>query len=139
MMTEKKKEPTPRTVKNLAELKRLIRPGAELLVTEHSKHPDIMGLVRVVTKVQTNGFYSVIKNQPDHRWSRLNHGKGGVSYFEKAQDYIFDGPNITVLDSRKNDGSILFQFQLLENEMILSKTDTREEHAKTMTMGGMSI
>ena len=28
-----------------------------------------LGLTRVVTKVQTNGFYSKIKDQSDHKWS----------------------------------------------------------------------
>ena len=138
-MTEEKKEPTLRAVKNLAELKRLIRPGAELLITEHSKHPDIAGLIRVVTKVQTNGFYSKIKDQPDHPWSRYNNGKGGVSYFEKAKNYIFDGPNITVLDSRKNDGSVLFRFQMLEPEMAMSEDAPAQDDSETPAMGGMSL
>ena len=48
--------------KNLAELKRYIKLGTEFKATRHKYHPDIVGLTRVVTKVQTNGFYSKIKD-----------------------------------------------------------------------------
>ena len=40
--------------KNLAELKRYIKIGTEFKATSHKYHPDIVGLTRVVTKVQTN-------------------------------------------------------------------------------------
>ena len=142
-MSEEQKMPAPRTVKNLAELKRLIQPGTELRVTSHSKHPGIVGLVRVVTEVQTNAFYSVIKDQPDHVWSRYNGGKGGRSDYEKAGNYIFEGTTVTVLDPRKSDGSVLFQFELLENEQTMREQDMEasevQEDSETITMGGMSL
>lgn len=65
-MTAEKKDRKPLQIKNLADLKRHIRLGTELVATAHQYHPDIVGLTRVVTKVQTNGFYSKIKDQPDH-------------------------------------------------------------------------
>ena len=61
-----KKDRKPLRIKNLADLKRHIKLGTELVATAHQYHPDIIGLTRVVTKVQTNGFYSKIKDQPDH-------------------------------------------------------------------------
>lgn len=94
-------------VKSLAELKRAIKPGVEMLTTSHAYHPDIVGLTRQVTKVQTVGFYSVIKNQPDHKYSACNHGKGFFTGFEKASAYRFDGDGITLLNTRKNDGVFL--------------------------------
>lgn len=57
----------PMAFKNLAELKRYIKLGTEFRAISHQYHPDIVGLTRVVTKVQTNGFYSKIKDEPDHR------------------------------------------------------------------------
>lgn len=57
-MTDKAKPPQPMAFKNLAELKRYIKIGTEFKATSHKYHPDIVGLTRVVTKVQTNGFYS---------------------------------------------------------------------------------
>ena len=70
------KETAPLEIRSLADLKRAIKPGAELMATYHAKHPEIVGLVRVVTEVQTNAFYSVIKDQPNHEYTTCNHGKG---------------------------------------------------------------
>lgn len=103
-MTAEKEGRKPLQIKNLADLKRHIKVGTELAATYHANYPDIVGLTRVVTKVQTNGFYSVIKNQPNHRWSGFNYGKGGWPSFEKASLYHFNGSSIQVLNARKNDG-----------------------------------
>ncbi len=84
-MTAEKKDRKPLRIKNLADLKRHIRLGTELVATAHQYHPDIVGLTRVVTKVQTNGFYS----QPDHKWSTCNQGMGFWSPFNKAGAYHF--------------------------------------------------
>ena len=75
-MTDKAKPSQPMAFKNLAELKRYIKLGTEFKATRHKYHPDIVGLTRVVTKVQTNGFYSKIKDEPNHRFSDCNGGKG---------------------------------------------------------------
>lgn len=105
-MTAEKKDRKPLRIKNLADLKRHIRLGTELVATAHQYHPDIVGLTRVVTKVQTNGFYSKIKDQPDHKWSTCNHGLGFWSPFNKAGAYRFTDSTVQVLNTRKNDGSI---------------------------------
>lgn len=60
-MTAEKKDRKPLQIKNLADLKRHIKLGTELVATSHQCHPDIVGLTRVVTKVQTNGFYSKLQ------------------------------------------------------------------------------
>ena len=76
--------------KSLAELKRFIRPGVELKTVSHANHADMVGLTRVVTTVQTVGFYSKIKDQPEHPFSTCNHGKGFYTDFGKAGNYIFE-------------------------------------------------
>ena len=111
-MTAEKKDRKPLRIKNLADLKRHIRLGTELVATAHQYHPDIVGLTRVVTKVQTNGFYSKIKDQPDHKWSTCNHGLGFWSPFTKAGAYHFTDSTVQVLNTRKNDGSVLYAVQL---------------------------
>lgn len=83
----KKDEKQPLRIKSLAELKRVIQPGTEIKALSHSNYPDIVGLVRVVTEVQTNAFYSKIKDQPSHRLSACNYGKGFRSIL-KRQDVI---------------------------------------------------
>ena len=90
-MDQKNEQKAPLRIKNLAELKRCIRPGTELVATSHSKHPALVGLVRVVTEVQTNAYYSVVKDQPTHQYSTCNYGKGFRSDFEKASNYLFEG------------------------------------------------
>ena len=55
-MDQKNEQKAPLRIKNMAELKRCIRPGTELVATSHSKHPALVGLVRVVTEVQTNAY-----------------------------------------------------------------------------------
>lgn len=89
-------------IKSLADLKRHISVGTEIETTYHWKHPDLVGLTRVVTKVQTNGFYCKIKDQPQHKWSVCNNGEGIFSDFQKADTYRFrstpKGTSIQVLD-----------------------------------------
>lgn len=120
-MTAEKKDRKPLRIKNLADLKRHIRLGTELVATAHQYHPDIVGLTRVVTKVQTNGFYSKIKDQPDHKWSTCNHGLGFWSPFNKAGAYRFTDSTVQVLNTRKNDGSILYEMELYDGEQSMSE------------------
>lgn len=90
-MDASKKQREPVAFKSLAELKRFIRPGVEFKTVSHANHADMVGLTRVVTTVQTVGFYSKIKDQPEHPFSTCNHGKGFYTDFGKAGNYIFDG------------------------------------------------
>lgn len=116
---------TPLQIKSLADLKRRIEVGTELVATFHKKHPDLVGLTRVVTQVHTNCFYSKIKDQPDHRWSACNGGTGFRSDYGKASAYRFDGSKIRVLDMRAKDGSVLYEMEVYPREMKLS--DQKEE------------
>ena len=127
-------EPVPLAIRNLAGLKRAIKPGAELMATYHANHPEIVGLVRVVTEVQTNAFYSVIKDQPDHKFSTCNYGKGFRSDFEKAANYQFDGTSIKVLNSRKGDGSVLYELEVYAPQMDM---EAQEKNKESFTMRGM--
>ena len=68
-MERSDKQRKPVAVKNLAELKRFIQPGVEFKTLSQKNHPDLVGLTRVVTTVQTVCFYSKIKDQPNSRFS----------------------------------------------------------------------
>ena len=100
-MDASRKQREPVAFKSLAELKRFIRPGVEFKTVSHANHADMVGLTRVVTTVQTVGFYSKIKDQPEHPFSTCNHGKGFYTDFGKAGNYIFDGTTVKVKDTRK--------------------------------------
>ena len=95
-MDASKKQREQVAFKSLAELKRFIRPGVEFKTVSHANHADMVGLTRVVTTVQTVGFYSKIKDQPEHPFSTCNHGKGFYTDFGKAGKYIFDGTTVKV-------------------------------------------
>ena len=127
MMTAEQDERQPLRLKNLADLKRHIRVGTELTATFHKNHPDIVGLTRVVTEVRTNSFYSKIKDQPDHRWSTCNYGRGFRSDFVKAGAYRFNGSTVQVLDPRAKDGSVLYEMEIYSPENTMS--DQKEEHS----------
>ena len=118
-MDQKNEQKAPLRIKDLAELKRCIRPGTELVATSHSKHPALVGLVRVVTEVQTNAYYSVVKDQPTHQYSTCNYGKGFRSDFEKASNYLFEGTTIKVLDRRSGDNSVLYEMELYPGECLI--------------------
>ena len=121
-MAEKKKERQPLSIKNLADLKRHIQVGTEFVSTFHQNHPDSVGLTRIVTEVQTNAFYSKIKDQPEHKFSKCNYGKGFRTDFEKASCYRFNGSEIQVLDRRKNDGSVLYTIEIYGQENQMNET-----------------
>ena len=104
------------------------------MATYHANHPEIVGLVRVVTEVQSNAFYSVIKNQPDHKFSTCNYGKGFRSDFEKAGNYQFGGTSIKVLNSRKGDGSVLYELEVYAPQIDM---EVQEKNEESFTMRGM--
>lgn len=107
---------SPCHIHNLAELKRQIVPGTEIKTLFHAYHPDMIGLARVVNEVHTNCFYSFIKDQPEHKWSRCNYGKGFRTDFAKASEYEFDGDTVRLLNPRIKDGRILMEFQVFPPE-----------------------
>lgn len=121
-MDASKKQREPVAFKSLAELKRFIRPGVEFKTVSHANHADMVGLTRVVTTVQTVGFYSKIKDQPEHPFSTCNHGKGFYTDFGKAGNYIFDGTTIKVKDARKQDRSAIYELEFYDREQNMEET-----------------
>ena len=119
-MDASKKQREPVAFKSLAELKRFIRPGVEFKTVSHANHADMVGLTRVVTTVQTVGFYSKIKDQPEHPFSTCNHGKGFYTDFGKAGNYIFDGTTVKVKDTRKQDRGVIYELEFYDREQNMS-------------------
>ena len=124
-----KEELRPSQIKNLSELKKLIKPGTEIKTLAHKYHPEAIGLIRVVTEVHVNFFYSKIKDQPEHEYSICNHGKGFRTDIEKASEYIFDEATVKVLDSRAKDGSVLYEMEFYDCENAMFESD--EETGQT--------
>ena len=121
-MDASKKQREPVAFKSLAELKRFIRPGVEFKTVSHTNHADMVGLTRVVTTVQTVGFYSKIKDQPEHPFSTCNYGKGFYTDFGKAGNYIFDGTTVKVKDARKQDRGVIYEPEFYDREQNMEET-----------------
>lgn len=68
-------------VQNLSQLKKAFASGHDFKIIEHFNRPECNGQIRHITKLQTNGFYSVIKDDPDNRWSKANDGLGAWCEF----------------------------------------------------------
>ena len=131
MAEQEKESQRPVTLKSLAELKRAIKLGTEVVATYHAKHPSLVGVRRVVTKVQTNGFFSVVKDPSDPNCEKYNRNQGFRSDFEKASLYSFDGSTITVMDSRSKEPRVLYQMEVYDMEQTMNEQqDITPEHSE---------
>lgn len=120
-MEKSEKQRKPVALKSLAELKRFIRPSVEFKTLSQKYHPDLVGLTRVVTAVQTVCFYSQIKDQPDSRYSTDNGGKGFRTDFAKADAYIFDGTTVKIKDMRNKDRGVIYEFEFYDGEQTMQE------------------
>ena len=62
-------------VNNLSQLKRTLQTGAQFRVIDHGR-PECVGEEREVTYANTQGFYSIVPNNPNCRTSLANNGRG---------------------------------------------------------------
>ena len=81
-------------MKTLAEMKRDVANGREFKILEHYISPEHTGEIRTPNVIQTNGFYSVVKDNPCHPVSMANGNKGYWYGYEKANCYEFDGDKV---------------------------------------------
>ena len=120
-MERSDKQRKPVAIKNLAGLKRFIQPGVEFKTLIQKNHPDLVGLTRVVTTVQTVCFYPKVKDQPNSRFSTDNGGKGFRTDFAKADAYIFDGTTVKVKDTRNKDRGVIYEFEFYNREQTMQE------------------
>lgn len=76
-------------IKNLSQLKRAIREGKAFRVIEHYVRPGYSGQLRKPGKVQTNGFYSKVADNPLHVVNGANGCEGTYMAYGKASDWRF--------------------------------------------------
>lgn len=76
-------------IKNLSQFKRAMKVGTVFEIVEHYVRPEYAGQKRIVQVCQTNGFYSGIYGDPNHRLSKANYGKGVWMEYGKAKDWEF--------------------------------------------------
>lgn len=104
-------EATPKKINNLAQLKRALAVGTRFRIVKHYLKPEWTGQERVVQIVQTNGIYSGIAGEPDHKLSNLNYGKGIWLPFEKASNWVFENGQATAIN--KQDGQKVFTLEMV--------------------------
>lgn len=76
-------------IKNLSQLKKAIASKQKFQIIQHFLHEDFTGQIRTPNVIQTNGFYSIIEDEPNSRVSLANYGKGFWYGYEKAGCYEF--------------------------------------------------
>lgn len=85
-------------IKNLSQLKKALAPGAEFEIIAHCR-PECVGQRRRVNSANTQGFYSVIPDEPQSKVSTANCGKGSWLGWSKAPFWSFDGDTASIYDS----------------------------------------
>lgn len=84
-------------IKNLAQLKRVLNDHPRLEIIGHCR-PECIGQIRRVTLANTQGFYSIVDGQPEHKISQGNNGLGAILFWGKAASWCFEGTTCRVYD-----------------------------------------
>ena len=100
-------------VKNLSQLKRTLQTGAQFRVIDHGR-PECVGEEREVTYANTQGFYSIVPNDPNCRTSLANNGRGSVLWWSKAPFWEFkDGVcSLYASDTKREENYLIMSLQV---------------------------
>lgn len=101
-------------IKNLSQLKKALIPGAEFEILKHAR-TECVGEVRKINIANTQGFYSIIPDEPQSRVTQANCGKGSWLAWSKAPFWGFDGDTATIYDSDEHhtDEHLIMQIKVL--------------------------
>lgn len=75
-------------IKNLSQLKKALTVGTRFAIVEHCK-AEMVGQVRKVNYADTTGFYSIIPDAPDSKFSTVNRGRGSFFGWSNAPFWEF--------------------------------------------------
>lgn len=101
-------------IKNLNQLKRALRPGIRLEITEHW-NPACIGQQREITLVNTQGFYTKPVNPPDPKINAANEGRGSVIWWGPARAWEFeDGICKSYTRSEHSAETLILAFRISE-------------------------
>lgn len=89
-------------IKNLSQMKKAIGAKRCFEIVEHYFHPEMTGQIREPSVIQTNAFYSVVKDEPEHKVSKANDGKGYYLAYGKAADWKFENGECVLYDRLAN-------------------------------------
>ena len=104
-------------IRNLNQLKKSLKTGTRFQITNHCR-PECVGQLREVTVSNTQGFYSLLPEEPDSKTSTCNGGKGSVLWWSKAPFWQFaDGIcSIYNSDTKRTEDYLIMSFRVLGEE-----------------------
>lgn len=102
-------------VNHLSQLKRALKVCPRLEIIKHCRE-ECMGEIRRVTLANSQGFYSVVDGQPNHKISRANNGKGSVLWWSKAPFWRFENVVCALYDSDTDhtESHLIMAFRILD-------------------------
>ena len=106
-------------VKNLNQLKKAMKEGTCFEITQHCK-PEFTGQKRKVTLANTQGFYSIIPDEPENKVTLANHGRGYVLWWSKAPFWEFKNGICSLYSSNKEhtEKFLIISFRISEQEAV---------------------
>lgn len=102
-------------IMNLSQLKRHMKDCPKFEITGHCR-PELIGQIRKVTLANTQGFYSVVDGEPNHKISRANNGLGSVLWWSNAPFWSFhDGKCALYTSDVEHIGrNLIMEFRIFE-------------------------
>lgn len=104
-------------VKNLSQLKKSLKTGAQFRVIKHARQ-ECVGEEREVTYANSQGFFSIVPGNPNCRTSLANNGRGSHNYWSKAPFWEFkDGVcSLYASDTRRTEECLIMSLEVMEQE-----------------------
>ena len=105
-------------VNNLNQLKKILKKGTRFEIIAHCR-PECVGQKRQVTVANTQGFYSIVPEEPDCRVTLANDGKGSALWWSKAPYWGFEDGVCSIYchDKRHTKEFLLMSFRIIEQEV----------------------
>lgn len=98
-------------IKNLSQLKKAVNDGCKFKIIEHGIKPEYTGQIRKPNVIQTNGFYSIVDNEPNNPVTLANNGKGSWIEYGKASEWKFENGLCSMFNPN---GSLVWIIQFIE-------------------------
>lgn len=105
-------------IKNLSQLKKSLKKGTNIEIISHCR-TEYAGQKRRITKSNTQGFYSIVPDEPDNEVTLANDGKGNVLWWKKASFWEFENDICSVYCSDKEHTKefLIMSFCIMEQEV----------------------
>ena len=105
-------------VKNLSQLKKTLKKGTCFEITAHCR-PEYVGQKRKVTAANTQGFYSIVPEEPGCKVTLANNGKGSVLWWSNAPFWEFENGICSIYcnDKEHTEKYIVMSFHITGQEV----------------------